>query len=288
MQELKQRFPAGVDYAIPYETAGFVRSSIREVVKTLFEAVVLVFLVIFVFLKRFRATLIPCLAVPVSIIGAFAGMYAFGFSINTLTLFALILAIGTVIDDAIIVIENVERIMRVEGLAPREATIKAMQQVTGPPIAIVLVLCAVFAPVSFIPGLAGTLYRQFAITISISVFISGIVALTLTPALARFFYGPGAAARMGFWSVLTPGLKRAPAVCPHGRPHHWARSGSTGGVLPDDRRDAVSVRAGAGSLVPDEETSVICSGLQPLTRARRCSARNRPWTRSKKLHSPIP
>ena len=154
MQELKQRFPAGVDYAIPYETAGFVRSSIREVVKTLFEAVVLVFLVIFVFLKRFRATMIPCLAVPVSIIGAFAGMYAFGFSINTLTLFALILAIGTVIDDAIIVIENVERTMRTEGLAPREASIKAMEQMTGPIVSIVLVLCAVFTPVAFIEGLA--------------------------------------------------------------------------------------------------------------------------------------
>lgn len=191
MQELRQRFPAGVDYAIPYETASFVRSSIREVVKTLFEAVLLVFLVIFVFLKRFRATLIPCLAVPVSIIGAFAGMYAFGFSINTLTLFALILAIGTVIDDAIIVIENVERTMRTEGLPPREASIKTMQQMTGPIISIVLVLCAVFAPVAFIEGLSGTLYRQFAITISVAVFISGIVALTLTPALSALLLRPG-------------------------------------------------------------------------------------------------
>ncbi len=191
MEEIKKRFPAGVDYDISYETANFVRISIWEVVKTLFEAVVLVFLVMLLFFKRFRATLIPCLAVPVSIIGAFAGIYAFGFSINTLTLFALVLAIGTVIDDAIIVIENVERIMRDEGLSPREASIKAMKQMTGPIVSIVLVLCAVFVPVAFIDGLAGILYRQFAITISVAVFISGIVALTLTPALSALLLKPG-------------------------------------------------------------------------------------------------
>jgi hydrophobe/amphiphile efflux-1 (HAE1) family protein len=191
MEELKKRFPPGVAYSVPYETTTFVRISIREVVKTLLEAVALVFLIVLLFLKRLRATLIPCLAVPVSIIGAFAGMYAFGFSINTLTLFGLVLAIGIVVDDAIIVIENVERIMRIEGLPPREATIKAMEQVTGPLIAIVLVLCAVFVPVSFLQGLAGTMYRQFAITISISVIISGFVALTLTPALTALLLKPG-------------------------------------------------------------------------------------------------
>ena len=191
MEELKRRFPPGVDYSIPYETTTFVRISIKEVVKTLLEAVALVFLIVLLFLKRLRATLIPCLAVPVSIIGAFAGMYVFGFSINTMTLFGLVLAIGIVVDDAIIVIENVERIMRTEGHPPREATIKAMQQVTGPLIAIVLVLCAVFVPVSFMQGLAGTMYRQFAITISISVIISGFVALTLTPALTALLLKPG-------------------------------------------------------------------------------------------------
>jgi hydrophobe/amphiphile efflux-1 (HAE1) family protein len=191
MEELKKRFPPGVAYSVPYETTTFVRISIREVVKTLLEAVALVFLIVLLFLKRLRATLIPCIAVPVSIIGAFAGMYAFGFSINTLTLFGLVLAIGIVVDDAIIVIENVERIMRIEGLPPREATIKAMEQVTGPLIAIVLVLCAVFVPVSFLQGLAGTMYRQFAITISISVIISGFVALTLTPALTALLLKPG-------------------------------------------------------------------------------------------------
>ncbi len=199
MEELKKRFPPGVAYSVPYETTTFVRISIREVVKTLLEAVALVFLIVFLFLKRLRATLIPCLAVPVSIIGAFAGMYVFGFSINTLTLFGLVLAIGIVVDDAIIVIENVERIMRVEGLGPRDATIKAMEQVTGPLIAIVLVLCAVFVPVSFMPGLAGTMYRQFAITISISVIISGLVALTLTPALTALLLQPGHGRAKGFF-----------------------------------------------------------------------------------------
>jgi len=191
MNELSKRFPPGVVYTVPHDTTTFVRISIKEVMFTLFEAVLLVFFIVFVFLKSLRATLIPCLAVPVSIIGAFAGMYAFGFSINTLTLFGLVLAIGIVVDDAIVVIENVERIMRAEGLPPREATVKAMTQVTGPIIAIVLVLCAVFVPVAFMGGLAGTMYRQFAITISISVIISGIVALTLTPALSALLIKPG-------------------------------------------------------------------------------------------------
>jgi len=196
MHELSRRFPPGLVHTIPHDTTTFVRISIQEVLITLFEAVLLVFFIVFVFLKSLRATLIPCLAVPVSIIGAFAGMYAFGFSINTLTLFGLVLAIGIVVDDAIVVIENVERIMRAEGLPPREATIKAMEQVTGPIIAIVLVLCAVFVPVAFMGGLAGTMYRQFAVTISISVIISGIVALTLTPALSAMLIKPGHGIRM--------------------------------------------------------------------------------------------
>lgn len=191
MDEIEKRFPLGVVYFIPYDTTTFVRISIREVVNTLFEAVLLVFFIVFIFLKSLRATLIPCLAVPVSIIGAFAGMYAFGFSINTLTLFGLVLAIGIVVDDAIVVIENVERIIRTEKLGSRDATVMAMEQVTGPIIAIVLVLCAVFVPVAFMQGLAGTMYRQFAITISISVIISGVVALTLTPALSALLLRPG-------------------------------------------------------------------------------------------------
>ena len=161
----------------------FVEVSIREVVITLLEAMVLVFLVVFLFLQNWRATLIPFAAVPVSLIGTFAGLLLLGYSINTLTLFGMVLAIGIVVDDAIVVLENVERIMHEEDLEPRDAAIKAMREVTSPIIAIVLVLCAVFIPIAFLGGLTGELYRQFAVTISIAVVISGIVALTLTPAL---------------------------------------------------------------------------------------------------------
>lgn len=185
LAEAAKNFPAELDlaYDTAYDTTLFVNESIKEVIKTLVEAMVLVFLVVFLFLKDWRATLIPCLAVPVSIIGAFAGMSVMGFSINTLTLFGLVLAIGMVVDDAIVVIENVERIMHEENLPVREATIKAMQEVSGPVVAIVLVLCSVFVPVAFMGGLTGVMYKQFAITIAVSVVISGLVALTLTPAL---------------------------------------------------------------------------------------------------------
>lgn len=190
MEEISQRFPVGVEYGVPFDTNLFVQASIDEVVKTLGEAMVLVFIVVFVFLQNWRATLIPCLAVPVSIIGTFAGMYALGYTINTLTLFGMVLAIGIVVDDAIVVLENVERIMSTEHLSPKLATAKAMSEVTGPVIAIVLVLCAVFIPVSFMGGLAGEMYKQFAITISVSVVLSGIVALTLTPALCALLLKP--------------------------------------------------------------------------------------------------
>lgn len=183
MRELSARFPEGLEYNVVYDTTRFVKVSIREVVKTLGEAMILVFLVVFLFLQNWRATLIPALAVPVSLIGTFAGLHLLGYSINTLTLFGMVLAIGIVVDDAIVVLENVERIMHEEGKAPHEAAIQAMREVTGPVIAIVLVLIAVFVPIAFVGGLAGELYRQFAVAISISVGISGIVALTLTPAL---------------------------------------------------------------------------------------------------------
>ncbi len=190
MDEASKTFPTGVTHVFPYETTSFVRISIEEVVQTLIEAVLLVLIVVFVFLQSWRATLIPLLAVPVSIIGAFAGMIALGFSINTLTLFGLVLAIGIVVDDAIVVVENVERIIHDEKLPVREATIKAMEQVTGPVIAIVLVLCAVFVPVAFLGGFTGQMYKQFAVTIAISVVLSGIVALTLSPALCRLLLKP--------------------------------------------------------------------------------------------------
>jgi multidrug efflux pump len=167
---------------VPYDSTEFVEISIKEVAKTFIEAIVLVILIIFLFLQNWRATLIPILAVPVSIIGAFAGMYALGFSINLLTLFGLVLAIGIVVDDAIIVIENVERHMS-EGMTPKEASFQAMKEVSSALIAIVLVLSAVFIPVAFMGGLTGEMYRQFAITIVISIAISGFVALTLTPSL---------------------------------------------------------------------------------------------------------
>ncbi|MDE1713973.1 multidrug efflux RND transporter permease subunit, partial (plasmid) [Chromobacterium amazonense] len=183
MKRLSANFPDGMSYGIPYDTTKFVEVSIKEVYNTLAEAMVLVFLVVFLFLQNWRATLIPCLAVPVSIIGTFAGMYLFGFTINTLTLFGLVLAIGIVVDDAIVVLENVERLMTQEGLSPREASFKAMQEVSGALVAIVLVLCSVFIPVAFLGGIAGQMYKQFAMTIAVSVVISGIVALTLTPAL---------------------------------------------------------------------------------------------------------
>ncbi|HZN86796.1 MAG TPA: efflux RND transporter permease subunit, partial [Burkholderiales bacterium] len=197
--ELSQRFPAGFTYAIPFDTTMFVEVSIREVVITLLEAMLLVFLVVFLFLQNWRATLIPFAAVPVSLIGTFAGLLLLGYSINTLTLFGMVLAIGIVVDDAIVVLENVERIMHEEGLQPRDAAIKAMKEVTSPIIAIVLVLCAVFIPIAFLGGLTGELYRQFAVTISIAVIISGFVALTLTPSLCAIVLRPQHGERSQRW-----------------------------------------------------------------------------------------
>ncbi|CAN4272956.1 AcrB Cation/multidrug efflux pump [Methylophilaceae bacterium] len=183
MAELKLRFPEGVDWVVPYDTSDFVKSSIEEVVITLAEAMFLVVLVVFVFLQSWRATLIPLIAVPISLIGTFAGLWMFGFSINTLTLFAMVLSIGIVVDDAIVVLENVERLISEEKLSPIKAAVKSMEQVSGAVVAIVLVLCAVFVPVAFLGGIAGEMYRQFAVTVAVAVVISGIVALTLTPTL---------------------------------------------------------------------------------------------------------
>jgi multidrug efflux pump subunit AcrB len=174
LKDLSASFPRGVEYAVPYDTTEFIRVSIEKVIHTFLEAVILVVLVVFIFLQSLRATIIPLLAVPVSIIGTFILMQPLGFSVNTLSLFGLVLAIGIVVDDAIVVIENVERLMHEEHLDPREATIKAMGQVTGPVIASVLVLAAVFVPVGFLGGMTGQLYRQFAITIAVSVVQRGL------------------------------------------------------------------------------------------------------------------
>jgi len=191
MENLKQGFPAGVDYVIPFDTSLYVEESIDEVVKTLLEATVLVIIVVFLFIQTFRATLIPILAVPISLIGTFAGLWLFGYSINTLTLFAMVLAIGIVVDDAIVVLENVERLMKEEGLSARAAAIEAMHEVSGAIVAIVLALSAVFIPVAFLGGLAGTLYKQFAVTVTVAIVISGFVALTLTPTLCALLLRKG-------------------------------------------------------------------------------------------------
>ncbi len=201
MGELTRSFPPGVSYDIPYDTTRFIEVSIDEVIKTLRDAMILVLLVVFLFLQSWRATLIPAVAVPVSLIGTFAGMEALGFSINTLTLFGMILAVGIVVDDAIVVVENVERHIE-GGLSPKEAAKKAMEEVTGPVIAIVLVLCSVFVPVGFLGGITGQLYKQFAITIALSVIISGFVALTLSPALCALVLKPNHTRRKGFFALF--------------------------------------------------------------------------------------
>ena len=184
LADLAKSFPDGLKYEVALDTTLFVQASIHEVVKTFYEAVILVVLVVFVFLHSLRLTIIPTLAVPVSILGALVGMLVFGFSINMLTLFGMILAIGLVVDDAIVVVENTQRNMVQFGLSPRDAAKRAMDEVSGPVVAVVLVLNAVFIPVAFLGGITGALYKQFAVTIAISVVFSGIIALTLSPALA--------------------------------------------------------------------------------------------------------
>lgn len=183
MSELERYFPPGIAWAIPYDTSKFVEISIREVVKTLIEAVLLVFLVMWLFLGKLRATLIPTIVVPVALCGGLLGLYAFGFSINVLTLFAMVLAIGIIVDDAIVVVENVERIIVTEGLSARMATRKAMEQIVNAIIAITLVLAAVFVPMAFFGGSTGAIYRQFSVTLVVTILFSALLALTLTPAL---------------------------------------------------------------------------------------------------------
>ncbi|TBW56508.1 efflux RND transporter permease subunit [Marinobacter halodurans] len=190
LDELKQYFPEGLEIQYPYDTTPFVKISIEEVVKTLFEGIALVFLVMFLFLQNFRATLIPTIAVPVVLLGTFAVLFVCGFSVNTLTMFGMVLAIGLLVDDAIVVVENVERIMAEEGLGPLEATRKSMGQITGALVGIALVLSAVFVPMAFFPGSTGAIYRQFSITIVSAMILSVLVALILTPALCATLLKP--------------------------------------------------------------------------------------------------
>lgn len=210
MAELKSRFPAGMDYRIEYDTTVFVSESIASVYHTLIEAFVLVFIVVLVFLQNWRATIIPMVAVPVSLVGTFAFMSMFGFSLNNLSLFGLVLAIGIVVDDAIVVVENVERLMGM-GLSPREASRKAMEEVTGPVIAIALVLCAVFVPTAFMAGISGEFYKQFALTIAASTVISAFNSLTLSPALCALLLKPHSHGGPASSDATSPDGHSAPA-----------------------------------------------------------------------------
>jgi multidrug efflux pump len=200
MQQMKSRFPDGMDYVISLDTTDFVRLSIKEVLKTLFEAIVLVVLVVYLFLQSFRTTIICSVAIVVSLVTTFAGMLALGFSVNLLTLFGLVLAIGLVVDDAIVVVENVERNMAQHHLAPKEATIRSMDEIAGSLVAVVLVMSSVFVPAAFLPGTTGQLYKQFAVTIVISVAVSGFVALTLTPAMCAVMLKHNPPPQRGFFA----------------------------------------------------------------------------------------
>jgi len=211
MAELSKFFPPGIEYVIPYDTSLFIKISIEEVVKTLIEAVILVFLVMLLFLQSLRYTIIPAIVVPVSLMGTFATMAAFGYSINVLTMFGMVLAIGILVDDAIVVVENVERIMSEEGLSPREATIKAMGQITSAIVGITLVLIAVFVPMAFFTGSVGAIYRQFSMSMVSSMVFSAIMALTLTPALCATLLkpiAPGHHERKGFFGAFNRLFRR--------------------------------------------------------------------------------
>ena len=229
MDELSAIIPEGIKWEMAFDTTPYTRESINEVFKTLRDAVILVAMVVLVFLRNWRSSIIPMIAVPVAIVGTFAAMAAIGFSLNNLTLFGLVLAIGIVVDDAIVVVEAVEHHIE-DGLSPRDATIKAMEQVSGPVIAVGLVLSAVFVPCAFISGITGQFFRQFALTISVSTVISAFNSLTLSPALAALLLKPlqkqaqrAAAAlacvwirrRLAGWVFLTP-------TCRHWfQPHGW-------------------------------------------------------------------
>ncbi|MEL4416287.1 multidrug efflux RND transporter permease subunit [Shewanella algae] len=208
MAELATKFPSGMDWQVFYDASVFIEESIDEVVQTLIEALVLVVLVVYLFLQNLRATLIPAIAVPVSLIGTLAAMLAFGFTINTVSLLALVLAIGIVVDDAIVVVENVERLINEKGMSPMAATRSAMKELSGALIATSLVLCAVFVPVSFLAGITGIMYREFAVAIAVAVLISTVVALTLSPALCALLLRPGDAAKSGFFFLLNNRLSQ--------------------------------------------------------------------------------
>ena len=267
MGELEKYFPPGIAWAVPYDTSKFVDISINEVVHTLFEAMVLVFLVMWLFLGNLRATLIPAVVVPVALVGALTGLYLLGYSVNVLTLFAMVLAIGIVVDDAIVVVENVERIMSEEGLSPRDATRKAMDQIFGAIIGITLVLCAVFVPMAFFGGSVGAIYRQFAVTLVLTMIFSALMALTLTPAMCATLLKQaekghvmpetGVLGAFNRWFTGTSDRYRNGVARILGRPGRWllvyaAILGVTGWLftkLP-------------GSFLPDEDQGYFISMIQ--------------------------
>jgi len=262
MAGMATKFPDGLAYAVPYDTTRFVEVSIREVMFTLGEAMILVFLVVYLFLQSWRATIIPLIAVPVSLLGAFAGLFVLGYSINTLTLFGMVLAIGIVVDDAIVVLENVERIMHEDNASPREAAIKAMHEVTGPIVAIVLTLTAVFIPIAFLGGLTGELYRQFAVTISIAVVVSGLVALTLTPALCALVLKHDPPPAHGLFGAFNRWFGRVTSHYTSGVTF-MIRRGALGLLL---FAGMVAIAIGLwkytpGSLVPDEDQGFYISAV---------------------------
>ncbi len=229
MEELSRYFPPGVKYDIPYDSSRFIRISIRQVVETLVEAVILVFLVMYLFLQNLRYTLIPTIVVPVSLLGAFGVMYAFGYSINVLTMFAMVLAVGILVDDAIVVIENVERIMSEEGLSPREATKKAMGQITAALVGISVTLVSVFLPMAFFAGAVGNIYRQFSLVMVSSMLFSVFLALSLTPALCATFLKPVEAghkhAKRGPFGWFNRGFARPRTATRAGSPRILRRTG---------------------------------------------------------------
>jgi multidrug efflux pump len=223
LDELSQYFPHGLEYKIAYETTSFVKASIHDVVKTLLEAIVLVFLVMYLFLQNIRATLIPTIAVPVVLMGTFAILFACGYSINTLTMFAMVLAIGLLVDDAIVVVENVERIMSEEGLSPREATRKSMGQIQGALVGIAMVLSAVFIPMAFFGGTTGAIYRQFSITIVSAMVLSVLVAMILTPALCATLLKPMKKGEEHGKKASLAGLTVCSTVTPAATKPPWAK-----------------------------------------------------------------
>src|ERR1700755_731811 len=265
MAEAKQRFPADIDYAVSLDQTLSVTEGISEILKTLFEALALVVLVVFIFLQGWRAPLIPLCAVPVSLVGTFVLFPLFGFSINTLSLFGLVLAIGLVVDDAIVVVEAVERHIE-EGMSPRDATLKAMEEVSGPVIGIALVLSAVFIPTAFLPGITGRLYQQFALTIAISVILSAFNALTLSPALAAMLLRPRKEAR-GPVGWFFDRFNRVFGVATHGYVN-WSRIAIRKAVLSFALLAVLAVGAGLfgsrlpSGFLPEEDQGYIYLALQ--------------------------